>query len=73
MILSIEIGVRQAAAGTINSVTDESRFNIGRTFNSSAQVERKVAGLSTCSKTSIEQTTSYLLGCDSRDSAGAFR
>lgn len=40
------------------------------TLTSSAQVERKEAGLSTCSSTSMEHTTSYRFSDSRSDSAG---
>lgn len=41
------------------------------TFTRLAQDFKKVAGLSTCSTTSMEQTTSKRFGSERRDSTGA--
>jgi hypothetical protein len=43
--------------------------NVLSTLRSSAHVDRNAAGLSTCSRTSKEQTTSYRFGRDRRVSA----
>lgn len=46
---------------------------MNQTFNSSAHVERNDAGCSTCSRTSIEHTTSNRFGSGSKASAGKFK
>ena len=43
------------------------------TLRSSAHVDKNAAGLSTCSRTSMEQTISYRFGRDRRVSAGECR